>query len=60
MNVLLGAGISIGFVSLASAGIIGPLLGSIVHVVGELFVIGNSARLLGFEQTRSPHGASAK
>jgi Cd2+/Zn2+-exporting ATPase/Cu+-exporting ATPase len=47
-NVLGGAGISVLFVWLASVGTVGPLFGALLHTVGELFVIGNSARLLGF------------
>ncbi len=51
-NILIGATISIGFVWLASIGQIGPLMGALLHVIGEIGVIGNSARLLGFGQTR--------
>jgi len=51
-NVLIGAGISIAFVWLASIGIVGPLAGALLHNVGEFFVIGNSARLLRFDQAR--------
>jgi Cd2+/Zn2+-exporting ATPase/Cu+-exporting ATPase len=47
-NILGGAGLSILFVWLASVGTVGPLLGALLHTVGEAFVIGNSARLLGF------------
>ncbi|MFH1921785.1 MAG: cation-translocating P-type ATPase [Planctomycetota bacterium] len=49
-NVLIGAGTSIAFMGLASLGIISPLAGAGLHVFGELFVIGNSARLLRFDQ----------
>jgi len=45
-NVLLGAGTSIVFVWLASVGIVAPLLAAVLHNVGELLVITNSARLL--------------
>jgi Cd2+/Zn2+-exporting ATPase/Cu+-exporting ATPase len=51
-NILIGAVISIGFVWLASIGQIGPLMGAMLHVIGEIGVIGNSARLLGFAQQR--------
>ena len=51
-NVLIGAGMSIAFVSLASLKIVSPVMGALLHVLGELFVIGNSARLLRFDQTR--------
>jgi Cd2+/Zn2+-exporting ATPase len=47
-NVLMGAGISLVFVGLASAGLVTALTGAVLHNVGELFVIVNSARLLGF------------
>jgi Cd2+/Zn2+-exporting ATPase len=53
-NVLIGAGMSIGFVSLASLKIVSPIMGALLHVFGELFVIGNSARLLRFDQRRRP------
>jgi heavy metal translocating P-type ATPase len=46
-NIIVGGVISIGFVALASIGLIEPLVAAILHNVGELFVIGNSARLLG-------------
>jgi len=45
-NVLLGAGTSIVFVWLASVGIVAPLLAAVLHNVGALLVITNSARLL--------------
>jgi len=51
-NILVGAGISIVFVWLASLGVFGPRVGGLLHFVGELFVITNSARLLGFAQTQ--------
>jgi cation transport ATPase len=38
----------LGFVWLASIGFITPLAGAVLHTVGELFVIFNSARLLAF------------
>lgn len=51
-NVLIGAGFSIGFLGLASMGIITALAGAFLHIIGEIFVIGNSARLLRFDQRR--------
>jgi cation transport ATPase len=51
-NVLIGAGMSIAFVWLASVGAIGALAGAFLHVIGELFVIVNSGRLLRFDQPR--------
>lgn len=49
-NVLIGAGASIALVALASSGVINPLIGVILHNVGELFVIINSARILRFSR----------
>jgi Cd2+/Zn2+-exporting ATPase len=51
-NILIGAVISIGFVWLASIGQVGPRMGAVLHVIGEIGVIANSARLLGFAQNR--------
>jgi heavy metal translocating P-type ATPase len=48
VNVLLGAGASIIFVGLASAGMVAPLLGALLHNVGAALVLLNSARLLSF------------
>lgn len=48
VNILIGAGVSLFFVSLAFAGYISPLMGAILHNVGEAFVLANSARLLQF------------
>ncbi|MEZ6066761.1 MAG: cation-translocating P-type ATPase [Planctomycetaceae bacterium] len=45
-NVLMGAAISFGMLALASAGWISPLAGAVLHNVGELYVLLNSARLL--------------
>ena len=42
----------LGFVYLASVGLFGPIVGGLLHFVGPLFVICNSARLLGFGQTK--------
>ena len=47
-NVAAALGIALFFVGLASAGVVTPVFGAILHNVGELFVIVNSARLLGF------------
>ena len=49
-NVLVGAGLSLGFVYLASIGLFGPVIGVLLHFAGPLFVVCNSARLLGFGQ----------
>ncbi len=47
-NALLGAGASLTFIWLASAGIVAPLVGALLHNVGAALVILNSARLLSF------------
>ncbi len=47
-NLMMGAVISLMFVWLASAGRVSPLTGAVLHHIGELAVIVNSARLLGF------------
>lgn len=49
-NVLVGVGLSLGFIYLASIGLFGPVVGILLHFAGPLFVVCNSARLLGFEQ----------
>ena len=45
-NVIVGVGLTVLMLVLASAGIISPIAGAIVQNVGELFVIVNSAALL--------------
>jgi len=50
-NILIGATISIVFVWLGSMGIFGPRIGGFLHFFGELLVILNSARILGFANT---------
>ena len=47
-NIGIGLLISVGFVAAASIGWIGPLMAAVLHNFGEVFVLGNSARLLGF------------
>ena len=47
-NVSLGAGTSLLFIWLASAGIVAPLAGALLHNIGAALVLLNSARLLGF------------
>ncbi len=47
-NILVGLGLSLFFMWLASIGQISPLMGAVLHNVGEAFVIINSARLLQF------------
>ena len=45
-NAAVGVGFSVLMVGLASVGIIAPLWGAVLHNLGALFVVGNSARLL--------------
>ena len=45
-NVIVGVGLTVLMLALASAGIISPIAGAIVQNVGELYVIVNSAALL--------------
>jgi Zn2+/Cd2+-exporting ATPase len=58
-NVLLGAGTSLVFVWLASVGIVAPLAAAVLHNVGALLVIMNSARLLAGTEKHEPAAASA-
>lgn len=50
-NVLVGLGLSFGFIYFASIGTFGPVVGILLHFAGPLFVVCNSARLLGFGQS---------
>jgi Cd2+/Zn2+-exporting ATPase len=45
-NALLGTGLSVLMMGLASAGLVGPLLGAAFHNLGSLLVILNSSRLV--------------
>ncbi|MDD4267020.1 MAG: cation-translocating P-type ATPase [Pirellulaceae bacterium] len=57
-NVSLGAGTSLLFIWLASAGIVAPLTGALLHNIGAALVLLNSARLLGFAAApNKPRGA---
>lgn len=47
-NIIVGLGLSLFFMWLASIGYVSPLMGAVLHNVGEAFVIINSARLLQF------------
>lgn len=47
-NILAGLGMSLFFMWLASINVINPLMGAVLHHVGEAFVVINSARLLKF------------
>ncbi|MDO4584722.1 MAG: cation-translocating P-type ATPase [Planctomycetia bacterium] len=50
VNILVGAAMSFFFVWFASMGWVSPLMGALLHNVGEAFVIINSARLLQFKE----------
>ena len=52
-NLLVGAGSSVLMLTLASFGVVSPIVGAVLHNAGEIFVIFNSARLLGFARNRS-------
>src|SRR5262245_36345876 len=52
-NLLIGAGSSILMLSLAALGIVSPIVGAVLHNAGELYVLVNSARLLGFGRRRN-------
>ncbi|REJ88412.1 MAG: cation-transporting P-type ATPase [Planctomycetota bacterium] len=54
VNVLAGAGLTLGMLGLASGGMISPIAGAVLQNIGELFVIVNSARLLRFAGTQRP------
>jgi len=46
LNVTIGVGFSVLMLTLASVGVINPLWGALLHNVGAIFVVINSARLL--------------
>ncbi len=47
-NLIVGAASSALMLTLAALGIVSPIIGAVLHNAGEIFVIFNSARLLGF------------
>ena len=49
-NALIGTGLSLVMMVLASSGIVGPLLGALMHNAGALFVIMNSSRILRYAE----------
>ena len=53
-NVIVGVGLTVAMLALASAGVISPIAGAVVQNVGELFVILNSAALLRDRQNAPP------
>jgi len=48
LNIFVGAGFSVLMLALAASGIIQPLAGALLHNVGAVFVVFNSARILKF------------
>jgi heavy metal translocating P-type ATPase len=52
-NLLVGAGSSVLMIGLAAFGAVSPIAGAFLHNAGEIFVILNSARLLGFGRNRA-------
>jgi len=51
-NLLIGAGSSVFMLSLAALDIVSPIVGAVLHNAGEIYVLVNSARLLGFGRSR--------
>ncbi len=56
-NALLGTAFSVSMLGLASAGIVSPLVGALMHNGGSLFVIMNSSRLLRYIQEHEEYRA---
>lgn len=56
-NALLGTAFSVGMLGLASAGVVSPLVGALLHNGGSLFVIMNSSRLLRYIQEHEEYRA---
>lgn len=54
-NVLVGGAITLGLLAVAAAGWISPLAGAILHNLGEVYVLLNSARLARRQAFRRPH-----
>jgi heavy metal translocating P-type ATPase len=52
-NLLIGAGSSVLMLSLAALGLVSPIVGAVLHNAGEIYVLVNSARLLGFGRNRT-------
>ena len=47
-NLFIGAGSSVLMLALAGFGIVSPIVGAVLHNAGEIYILFNSARLLGF------------
>jgi Cd2+/Zn2+-exporting ATPase len=52
-NLFIGAGSSMFMLALAGFGIVSPIVGAVLHNAGEIYILINSARLLGFGRTPS-------
>jgi Zn2+/Cd2+-exporting ATPase len=50
-NLLIGAGSSVLMLALAASGLVSPIVGAVLHNAGEIYILFNSARLLGFGRT---------
>ena len=51
-NLIIGAGSSVLMLALAGFGVVSPIVGAVLHNVGEIYILVNSARLLGFGKGR--------
>ncbi len=47
-NLFIGAGSSVLMLALAGFGVVSPIVGAVLHNAGEIYILVNSARLLGF------------
>ncbi|TWU11725.1 Cadmium, zinc and cobalt-transporting ATPase [Symmachiella macrocystis] len=56
-NVIVGVGLTVVMLALASTGVISPIAGAVLQNIGELFVIGNSAALLRDRQLQASNEA---
>jgi Cd2+/Zn2+-exporting ATPase len=50
-NLFIGAGSSVVMLALAGFGLVSPIVGAVLHNIGEIYILINSARLLGFGRT---------
>lgn len=53
-NLIIGAGFSVLMLALAAFGVVSPIVGAVLHNAGEIYILVNSARLLGFGRTAEP------
>jgi heavy metal translocating P-type ATPase len=59
-NLLIGAGSSVVMLTLAALGLVSPIVGAVLHNAGEIYVLFNSARLLGFGRISGVSGTLDK